>query len=229
MELLQEKLGKASRALGVEIDEEAAKRLFVFLGELAKWNKAYNLVGRKTTWPDLVDHCVDSLSTLLVIEGLGEDSRVIDIGTGAGFPGIPLYLTRGPFGLVLLEVVRKKVAFLRHVKRSMGMEQAQVLAKRAEELSRQKDMGATFDLALMRAVADWRKAIPLGKGLVRPGGAMVMLCGTGAAEEIGKAEAYLQKAGFRLAKTRSSRRLTGRDTAVLSLEKIAAKPMGPDS
>ncbi len=229
LELLREKLERAGRALGIEIGEEAAESLFVFLGELAKWNKAYNLVGRRTTWPDLVDHCIDSLSVLLVVKDLGEDSRIIDIGTGAGFPGIPLYLTAGPFDLVLLEVVRKKVAFLRHVKRSMELEGVQVLALRAEAAARQKDMAAGFDLALMRAVADWRKAVLLGKGLVRPGGEMVMLCGPKAAEEMGKAGMYLQKSGFRLAKTRSSRRLTGRDTAVMSLEKMSAKPPGPDS
>ncbi len=176
-------------------------------------------MGRKTTWPDLVEHCVDSLSPLLVTGDIGSDSRVIDIGTGAGFPGIPLYLVEGPFQLVLLEVMRKKVAFLRHVKRSMGLEGIQVEGVRAEEAAKSKSLAESFDLAVMRAVADWRKALLLGRGLLRPGGMIVILAGAGAAEEMGKAQLYLQKTGFQLAKSRSSRRLTGRDTAVVGLVK----------
>lgn len=203
------------------MDQEVAEKLFVFLGELSKWNKAYNLVGRKTTWPDLVEHCVDSLSPLMVTGDISSDTRVIDIGTGAGFPGIPLYLVEGPFPLVLLEAMRKKVAFLRHVKRNMGLGEITVQGIRAEEAAKNKSLAESFDLAVMRAVADWRKAILLGKGLLKPGGMMVILAGAGAADEMGKAQLYLQKTGFQLAKSRSSRRLTGRDTAVVGLEKAA--------
>lgn len=221
MELLQERLGGAGKALGIEIDEQAAERLFFFLGELAKWNKAYNLVGRRTAWPELVEHCIDSLSPLLVTGTIGGDNRAIDIGTGAGFPGIPLYLAGDPFDLVLLEVVRKKVAFLRHVKRSMGLEKIQVEGLRAEDAAKQQGMKAAFDLVLMRAVADWRKALTLGKGFLKQGGRMVLLAGSGAADELGRAQTHLEKTGFRLERTRSSRRLTGRDTVVLSLERTA--------
>jgi len=221
VEILQKRLAGASEALGIEMEGDTAERLFFFLGELAKWNKAYNLVGRRTAWPDLVEHCIDSLSPLMVTGPISEDSRVIDIGTGAGFPGIPLYLAEGPFGLVLLEAVRKKVAFLRHVKRSMGLEGVEIEGLRAEEAAKRQELKGHFDLALMRAVADWRKALTLATGLLTPGGRMVILAGSGAADEMGRAQAYLEKTGFRLEKTRSSRRLTGRDTAVLSLERTA--------
>ncbi len=223
---MRERLEKTGKTLGIEIGEEAAERLFTFLGELSKWNKAYNLVGRRTTWPDLVEHCIDSLSPLMVTGYIGGDSQVIDIGTGAGFPGIPLYLVNGPFELVLLESMRKKVAFLRHIKRSMGLEQVRVEGARAEEAATRRRLGAGCDLALMRAVTDWRRALLLGRGLLKPEGKMVMLAGPGAAGEMERAQTYLQKTGFRLAKTRSSRRLTGRDTVVLSLERTAGPSAG---
>ncbi len=221
VEYLQERLERAGRVLGVEIPAGAPERLFAFLGELAKWNKAYNLVGRRTTWPDLVEHCIDSLSALLVTGALAEETRAVDIGTGAGFPGIPLYLVGGPFELVLLEATRKKIAFLRHIKRSMALDGVRVEGLRAEEAAKKSGLRGSFDLALMRAVTDWRKALPLGSGFLKESGRLVLLAGAAAVEEIGKAQNYLQKAGFRLDRTRSSRRLTGRETAVLSLERTA--------
>lgn len=220
MEFLRERLEKTEKALGVELKEGAAENIYVFLEELGKWNRAYNLVGRRATLHDLVEHCIDSLSAMMVTGCISEDSKVIDIGTGAGFPGIPLYLVAGPFEMVLLEAVRKKVAFLRHVKRRMGLEQVRVEGLRAEEAAKREELGAGFDLALLRAVTDWRKALPLGRGLLKPKGKMVMLAGPGAAGEMERAQDYLRKTGFLIGEERSSRRITGRDTAVLSLERI---------
>ncbi|MHB8779983.1 MAG: 16S rRNA (guanine(527)-N(7))-methyltransferase RsmG [Candidatus Geothermincolia bacterium] len=216
---LDKKLQNAERVLALELDEAVKQALLTYLTELVRWNKAYNLVGRKTTWDGMVDHCVDSLSPLLLLEGL-EGKAVMDLGAGAGFPGIPLYIAKGPFPLTLLDSTRKKVTFLRQVRALLGLGMVEVVAARAQDAAREAARKQAYDLVLMRAVADYRKGLPLAAPFLKSDGMVVALVGKEAAECMGQDRDGLARSGFELAKTRSTRRLTGRDTAVISLRRM---------
>jgi 16S rRNA (guanine527-N7)-methyltransferase len=216
---LRQRLERAARSLGKELRADATPRLLAYLEELNRWNKAYNLVGRRSTWEELVEHAIDSLAILMVVGEL-EGRRSVDVGTGAGLPGIPLYLAAGPFELALVESTRKKIAFLQHSKRMLEMERIEVVGARAEEAGKEIGRKGSYDLVMMRAVADSGKAMALARLFLREGGSLVLLVGKKAADELSRRQTALERAGYRLEKSRSAQRLTGRDTAVVVLRRV---------
>jgi 16S rRNA (guanine527-N7)-methyltransferase len=134
-----------------------------YLAELDRWRRAMNLTGALSA-EELVDHALESvLGESLISHG----ERVIDIGSGAGFPGLPLAIERPDVPMVLAEPRAKRAAFLRHVVRELHLRNADVLERRVEDVG-----GQTFDLATIRAVGDpssWLRTT----GFLRPGGALI--------------------------------------------------------
>ncbi len=122
-----------------------------YLAILLEWNEKMNLTG--ITDPEAIwhKHFLDSLTVLEAIPANAK--RVIDIGTGAGFPGIPLAIVRPDLDITLLEATGKKVKFLEAVIASLGLKNISTLHHRAEILSKEKAYAARYDVALGRAVA----------------------------------------------------------------------------
>jgi len=120
--------------------------------------------------------------------------RVIDIGSGAGFPAIPLALVKPSLEFTLVEPSRKKVTFLRHVVRQLKLNLVRIRAERAETLLRESDMREAFDVALARAVAPLADVGRLVFPLLRPAGSF--LAQTGTAEDIDDAVRRLATDGF---------------------------------
>ena len=94
--------------VGVDMREDGLNKIAVYADELQKWNKAYNLVGRNIGLEGIIDLYVDALTPLAIRGIFDAGKEVVDIGSGAGLPGIPLYLLAGPFSLTLVESQRKK-------------------------------------------------------------------------------------------------------------------------
>jgi 16S rRNA (guanine527-N7)-methyltransferase len=131
-----------------------------FVGELQRWGARMNLVG-STRREEIARHVEDSLAAA---ELLPPGSRVVDLGSGAGFPGVPIALARPDLRVVLVEIREKRVAFLRHVARELapGVE---VRATSIETPDRER-----FDFALLRAVAKPESSLELGLPWVQPTG-----------------------------------------------------------
>ncbi len=148
-----------------------------YLTELKKWNKAYNLTSLKTDEDIIVKHFLDSLLYLKVIPQ-GKLS-VMDVGSGAGFPGIPIKIMRPEIVMYLVEPSRKKAGFLRHIISALGLEGIEVLERRIEEIK-----SLVVDAAMTRALFDikdfCRKAIPV----LKEGGRLVVSKGPKVNEEI---------------------------------------------
>lgn len=125
------------------------KQFEIYSRELIEWNKKFNLTS--VTDPDEIrtKHFEDSLSLLQTIKLANES--VIDVGAGAGFPGIPLKLACPDIKLTLLEATKKKVEFLKHIISILSLENVEIIWGRAEEATREKR--ERFDLAVSRAVA----------------------------------------------------------------------------
>ncbi len=114
-----------------------------YLSELTRWRRSMNLTGDLSP-EGLADHAMESvLGANLIVHG----ARVIDVGSGAGFPGLPIGIARADVAMSLLEPRSKRAAFLRHVVRDLGLPNTRVLESRAEEVG-----GQTFDVATIRAV-----------------------------------------------------------------------------
>jgi 16S rRNA (guanine527-N7)-methyltransferase len=216
---LREKMERASRALEFELEEEACEKLNTYLEELYRWNRAYNLVGRKTTWEGLIEHAVDSLTPLLYPKLFEEEVEMLDLGTGAGLPGVPLYIVKGPLDMTLLEPVRKKNSFLRHIKRKLSLESLKVLSMRSEEMCRSEEYLNAYERIFMRAVADHALAARLARPLLSSGGMLVLFLGKDSAEALNRKGKDPGRLGLRVDNIRSTKKVTGRDTYIAILRK----------
>lgn len=131
--------------------DHVIEQLVLYRRELLDWNTRMNLTA--ITDPDevLIKHFLDSLSLLLAFDR--EQARVLDIGSGAGFPGIPLKIVRPQWRVALLEATGKRINFLRHIIAVLQLDGIDVVQGRAEEIGRKDPYRAAFDLVTARAVA----------------------------------------------------------------------------
>ena len=143
-----------SQAFEIELPADTLSGLAGYLAELDRWRRSANLTGRLPP-EQLVSHALESvLGAGLITHG----ARVVDIGSGAGFPGLPLAIARPDLDVTLVEPRAKRCAFLRHVVRTLGLENVRVAAARIEEV-----VGRTFDVATTRALGhfqDWLSGTP---------------------------------------------------------------------
>jgi len=140
--------------------------------ELLGWNTRVNLTAITDPTEVLLKHFLDSLSLLNVYEA--EQARVLDIGAGAGFPGLPLKIARPQWEVVLLEATGKKVNFQRHIIETFGLQNIEALHGRAEELARKPIYRATFDLVTARAVAALPVLLEYAAPFCRVGGQLLL-------------------------------------------------------
>ncbi len=135
---LNDLLKKGLTELGFMPSEEQTNAFMTYLSELKKWNKAYNLTGLKEDKDIIIKHFFDSL---LYLKALPDgEITVADVGSGAGFPGLPIKIIRPEIEMYLIESSRKKAAFLKHIIRQLGLKKAEVIEKRIEE-TRAKQAG----------------------------------------------------------------------------------------
>lgn len=140
--------------------------------ELLDWNIRVNLTAITDPTEVLLKHFLDSLS-LLEVYGV-ERARVLDIGAGAGFPGLPLKIARPQWEVVLLEATGKKVNFQRHMIETLGLQHIEALHGRAEELAHKLAYRATFDLVTARAVAALPVLLEYAAPFCRVGGQLLL-------------------------------------------------------
>jgi len=140
--------------------------------ELLDWNARVNLTAITDPVEILLKHFLDSLS-LLEVYG-AERARVLDIGAGAGFPGLPLKIARPQWEVVLLEATGKKVNFQRHVIDLLGLHTIEAIHGRAEELARKVEYRASFDLVTARAVAALPVLLEYAAPFCRVGGQILL-------------------------------------------------------
>ncbi len=143
--------------LGFTFTKNQTDALLILVAELKKWNKAYNLTSIRTDRGIIIKHILDSL---LYLNALPEGAlNIADLGSGAGFPGIPIKIMRPDLEVSLVEPSRKKASFLRNIIRLLGLTGANVLQMRAEDIS--EDIKKTFDVVVSRAtfsITDFIKA-----------------------------------------------------------------------
>jgi 16S rRNA (guanine527-N7)-methyltransferase len=138
--------------LGLDAHDNAMlERLFLYRQELLDWNTRMNLTAITDPGEVLIKHFLDSLSLLIACDGV--EQRVLDVGSGAGFPGLPLAIVRPQWQITLLEATGKRVTFLRHVIDTLKLTNVVAVQGRAEELAHHHNYRASFDVVTARAVA----------------------------------------------------------------------------
>jgi 16S rRNA (guanine527-N7)-methyltransferase len=175
---------------GVDLSATQLEAFRWYRRELQHWNERHNLTAITESVDIEIKHFVDSLTCLPFIVG---DGRLIDVGSGAGFPGIPLKLVRPSLRITLLEATRKKVDFCQHVIDGLDLDGILAIHGRAEELAHETLHRARYDWAIGRAVARMDVLAEYLLPFVKVGGMMIAMKG-----ETGPAEAHSAEAVMRL-------------------------------
>ena len=189
----RELLITGAEELGISLTVEQVNSLFIFLAELKKWNSRINLTAIKGEGDTVIKHVLDSLSHIkgfIPAPGL----RLLDMGSGAGFPAIPIKIACPGIAVTLVESIKKKASFLRHAVRTLALSGAEVMDLRTEELP--DSYHRVFDVVTARAFADMDMAIRSGRLFLKREGLLVL--SRGPEENIDKQQ--LTKYGIELEK-----------------------------
>ena len=188
-----EKLVHAAQQLfGVHLTRRQVAALITFENELLAWNEKFNLTAIRDTEGIRTKHYLDSFSCILAWKD-NPPRHLVDIGTGAGFPGIPLKILYPSMALTLVESVGKKAAFCRHAVATLKLEAVEVIAARAEEVGQMPAQREAYDWAVARAVANLPVLAEYLLPLVQVGGRMLAQKG-----HSGPVEAHNSEKAFRL-------------------------------
>lgn len=180
--MFEEELEKAALAYGFPLNANQIKMFGIYYALLIEWNAKMNLTAITEPKEVAVKHIIDSLTALRGIEET-KSFRLIDVGTGAGFPGIPLKIVRPDMHLVLLDSLKKRVRFLETVVGALELKGVECLHGRAEEAARDKNLRESFDIAVSRAVARLPVLAEYLLPFVRIGGRALALKGLHSQEE----------------------------------------------
>lgn len=182
-----------AKQIGVKVTPAQAESFQTYLELLLTWNEKINLTAITDPMEVVEKHFADSL-TLLAHCKIKQGAKVIDVGTGAGFPGIPLKIMRPDIQLTLLDSLNKRLNFLGEVCGALGME-AERIHKRAEEAGLIHKMRESYDVVTARAVAPLNVLCEYCLPLVKMKGFFLAMKGPGAREELNQAENALELLG----------------------------------
>lgn len=151
----EESLRKELNLLSIELKENQLNQFYDYFQLLIEWNKLMNLTAITEMDEVITKHFVDSLSLIKAVEEIGtKDYRIIDVGTGAGFPGIPLKIVFPELRITLMDSLNKRINFLNEVISRLGLEKIEAIHGRAEDLGRDPLHREQYDLCVSRAVAN---------------------------------------------------------------------------
>jgi len=223
---MQELTHQIQRQLGLHLTRAQRSALSLYERELVDWNARFNLTAIRDPQEIHIKHFLDSLTCSLVLreKSIG---RMIDIGTGAGFPGIPVKILYPNIQLTLVESVGKKAEFCRHVVRILDLQGVEVVQERAESLGQNPSHREQYDWAVARAVAILPVLAEYLLPLVRVGGSMLAMKGESGPAEAHSAERALRVLGGHLRQLLPVT-LPGvaEERYLVVIDKVAATPNG---
>jgi 16S rRNA (guanine527-N7)-methyltransferase len=214
----------ASTLFNIHMTERQMAAFVTYEKELLDWNSKFNLTAIRDSESIRRKHFLDSLSCVLAWKS-NPPNRLIDVGTGAGFPGIPLKIIYPNLKLTLVESVGKKVTFCQHIARLLKLEHVEVIQARAEELGQNANHREKYDYAVARAVATLNVLSEYLIPLVKIGGTMLAQKGGSGPAEAQSAENTMKLLGGKL-KQLIPIHLPGvvEDRYLILADKVAATP-----
>lgn len=182
---------------GIQLSAAQYKSFQLYEQTLVEWNERANLTAIRNVEQMRVKHFLDSLSCLPAMSGSAME-RVVDVGSGAGFPGIPIKIACPEIKLTIVESVGKKADFCRHIVDVLELRNVEILQERAEVIGKAAAHRQKYDWGLARAVAEMVVLVEYVLPLVRVGGFMLAMKGEGAPAETQSAEYAIRLLGGRL-------------------------------
>ena len=195
--LFNEKLIEILHDMGVNIDDTIADIFKKYMEILLEWNQKINLTAITEEDDIILKHFADSLTILKYIEN---NKKIVDVGTGAGFPGVPLSIIKREDEFYLVDSLNKRINFLNEVKIKLDLQNIQNLHYRAEEFGKNKLYRESFDIAVSRAVANLSTLAEYLLPLVNLGGKVICMKGSNVEEELNQAKFAINELGGKLIK-----------------------------
>ena len=183
--------------LGISLTDEQIRQFLRYYELLIEWNEKINLTAITEYQDVMKKHFIDSISLVKACD-LNQEIRLIDVGTGAGFPGLALKIAFPNLEVTLLDSLNKRVLFLEAVVRELGLSKVETVHGRAEDLARQKPFRETFDLCVSRAVANLSTLSEYCLPFVKTGGQFISYKSEKISEEIENAEKAIRILGGRV-------------------------------
>ena len=176
---LEEQVGRGLVSMGIAVSPAQRERLAAHLELIAKWNRVHNLTAIRETSQMVTLHLLDSLTVLPQLEGA---RTIADVGTGPGFPGIPIAIVRDDAAVTLVESSHKKCAFLQQAKTELALDNIDVVCDRVEHWHPEH----RFDAVVSRAFSDLADFVTQARHLVAPGGRLIAMKGVYPFDEIAR-------------------------------------------
>jgi len=222
-----ERLIAGAKSLGLYLASEQVEQFETYYQELMLWNRRVNLTTIVDYEEVQVKHFLDSLTIVLAVKDMSRPLRLLDLGAGAGLPGVPLKILFPSIHLILLDSMGKKTGFLSHLVAKLGLERVEVLTARAEDLAREGNYREQFALVLSRAVARLPTLVELAMPFCALGGSFI-------AQKKGEIEAEVEQATTAITvmggRLREVMRFTleelGEERALVIIDKLSATPDG---
>lgn len=187
-------LARGALELGLSLSPAQLAQFAAYYRDLTEWNQKINLTAIAGCRDTQIKHFLDSLTIYLAArQELAGPARIIDIGSGGGFPGIPLKIAFPQIELHLIDSVAKKTAFLQHIAAALNLPGVTAHTGRAETLARQPDLRDSFDLALARGVARLPLLLEYALPFCRPGGKAIALKQGDLGQELAEAQFALSQ------------------------------------
>ena len=172
-------LASGLSALGLDLSASQQQQLLDYVALIAKWNKVYNLTAVRDPEAMITQHLLDSLAVMPHLAGV---ARIIDIGSGAGLPGIPLAIARSECKITLLDSTHKKSTFQRQACLEFGLANVEIVCERVERFNPE----VKFEAGISRAFSDLSEFARLSAHLLEKGGKLCAMKGIYPHEELGK-------------------------------------------
>ena len=180
-DVFSRKMLEPLKDLQIELNKEQIEQFYLYMNLLLEWNQKINLTAIVEPEEIIQKHFIDSLT---ISKYISENARIVDVGTGAGFPGIPLSIVRKDLDNVLLDSLNKRVNFLNEVIDKLKLSKVQAIHTRVEEFAKNKNYREKFDYATSRAVANLSTLSEYLLPLVKVGGRCICMKGSEIEEEL---------------------------------------------
>ena len=193
----EEEMSKKSKILGVRFSVEQIEQFYKYMNLLIEWNEKMNLTAITEPKEIILKHFIDSITILKYID---DNSKLVDVGTGAGFPGVPLSIMNPTLKITLVDSLNKRLIFLQEVVKELNLKNIEIVHARAEEFGQNKNYREKFDIATSRAVANLATLSEYLVQLVKIGGKIISMKASNAKEEINDAQKAIEVLGGKIEK-----------------------------
>lgn len=194
-EIFYKEMKKKGVEIGIDFSVEQLWKTYKYMGLLIEWNQKINLTAITEPKEIILKHFIDSLT---INKDIKNAKKIVDIGTGAGFPGIPLGIMNQDTEMYLVDSLNKRLMFLEEVVKELKLKNVKLIHSRAEDFGKNKEYREKFDIAVSRAVANLSTLSEYLVPLVKIGGKVISMKASGVEEELNNAQKAIDVLGGKI-------------------------------